>query len=301
MSTILISRNREGAFSRPDQGKKISNRRFAITFISLQGVSVLLHIGLMLILFFMQQHTFSSRKMPPSLQVDLVTYTPKLEDLLKSESKQPKKDATKKVEKRIKPKPVKKKKIKKKVVDVNPESVKTEEKKPVEKKISEPVQAEKEDDKAEEIEELEQEKIRDLLDEMREKVAEQEKLKDLLEGDEAEEEGSQGLSRGRWSNITAESIYQGIFSTMIQKKWVFNERLAKLDRNDKQIKVLVMIKILSNGELGDIWIETKSGNAFLDKSAVRAIKKAAPFPPLPKEFQRHTYEIGLRFSPKGLH
>jgi outer membrane biosynthesis protein TonB len=31
--------------------------------------------------------------------------------------------------------------------------------------------------------------------------------------------------------------------------------------------------------------------------AMRAIKKAEPFPPMPKEFSDETFEIGIRFHP----
>jgi len=282
MSTIFISSNRDATFTGSGFDGKSSDRKFFISFISLQGVSVLLHIGLLLIMIFMQQHTSFNKKMPPAVQVDLVSYSPKLGDLLKPEKKQIKKTDIKKDE----PKPIKKK--------VQP--IEKNEKTFVEKKELKPaeiLEAAKEEIK-ENVEDQEQEKIKDILSELREKVVEQEMQ------DDYEVEETQVTGYKAWKNISAQSIYNSVFSTMIQKNWVFNENLAQLDENDKTINVLVMIRILENGDLGDIWIETKSGNDFLDKSAIRAIKKAAPFPPLPKEFQRQSYEVGLLFSPKGL-
>ncbi len=292
MSTILISKNSDATFTGPGHDDKSSKRRFFLAFVSLQGVSILLHIALVLAMILTQQHVMSNRKLPPSLQVDLVSYSPKLEDLLKPEAKQTKKETSKKPAVRVKRKPKKKPVVKK----VDPISIKKEE--PIKEKKPSPaemIEAAKKNIK-EKVEEEEDNKIKDILSELRDKVIEKE-----MEDDYEEEEiQDQNPGHRKWSNSSAKSIYNGIFSTMIQKNWVFNENLARLDKNNNKINVLVMIKILENGDLGDIWIETKSGNDFLDKSALRAIKKAAPFPPLPKEFQRSSYEIGLLFSPKGL-
>ncbi|MCK5100671.1 MAG: TonB C-terminal domain-containing protein, partial [Desulfobacteraceae bacterium] len=152
------------------------------------------------------------------------------------------------------------------------------------------------EDIEERVEEQEQNKIRDILSELQEKVDEQE-MQDDYEEEETQVPDFRTWKRG---GHTATGIYHGILAATVQQNWVFNERLAKLTKNEKRLEVRVVIKIMENGDLGDIWIETKSGNDFLDKSAIRAIKKAAPFPPLPKELQLKFYVIGLRFSPKGL-
>lgn len=289
MGAVLISRDKGGTFVGPDyDGGSLGLGFFA--------VSILLHIGLLLVMTFMQQTVSFNRKMPPAVQVDLVSYSPKLEDLLKVQPKSSKKVNTKKPDVRIKPKPVKK--IVEKPVEKKIEPIKIKKKDIVKEKEPEPaeiVEATKENIK-ERVEDQEHEKIRDLLAEMREKVAEQEMYHDY----EKEEVTQKSGYRAWKKDITAINIYNGMFSTMIQQNWVFNERLAQLEKIDKKINVLVMIKIMKNGDLGDIWIETKSGNDFLDKSAERAIKKAAPFPPLPIEFPYSSYEVGLLFSPKGL-
>ena len=151
----------------------------------------------------------------------------------------------------------------------------------------------------ERVKEQEQNKIRDILSELQEKVDEQEMQDDY----EEEEAQSPDFSTWKKGGHTATGIYHGILAATVQQNWVFNERLAKLSKLSKdepRLEVRVVIKIMENGDLEDIWIETKSGNNFLDKSAIRAIKKAAPFPPLPRELQLKFYVIGLRFSPKGL-
>jgi colicin import membrane protein len=66
------------------------------------------------------------------------------------------------------------------------------------------------------------------------------------------------------------------------------------------LETLVGIKILPNGEIQDIWIDKKSGNQYLDESAIRAIQKSNPLPPLPREIGLYDYKVRFRFTPKGL-
>ena len=280
MSNIPISRYQGETLSSADFNGKASGMGLFL--------AIALHMGLLLLMIFMQQHTSYNTKLPPSIQVNLVSYSPKLEDLLKPEKKQSKKIKAKKLVKKVKPKPVKKV-IKKEIKPV-------EKKVFIEKKTPEPseiIEAAKENIN-ERVDEQEQNKIKDILSELQEKVEEQE-MSDDYEEEEVQESGYRP-----WKDISAQNIYNSIFTTKIQKNWVFNENLAQIEKSNEEINVLVMIKIMKNGDLGDIWIETKSGNDFLDKSAIRAIKKAAPFPPFPKELSAFSYEVGLLFSPKGL-
>lgn len=46
----------------------------------------------------------------------------------------------------------------------------------------------------------------------------------------------------------------------------------------------VYFKILRNGNVTDLGLEQRSGNNSLDLSALRAIRAASPFPPLPPDF-----------------
>jgi len=53
--------------------------------------------------------------------------------------------------------------------------------------------------------------------------------------------------------------------------------------------------ILGNGTLNEAGFEKPSGNRFFDESALKAIKKAAPFPPLPDWVREGSIEVGIRF------
>ena len=92
-------------------------------------------------------------------------------------------------------------------------------------------------------------------------------------------------------------IYQAEIQYRIQKNWAFSQQLAG---DNSQLEAVLAIKILRNGEIKDIWFDEKSGNAYLDDSAYKAIVKSNPLPPLPSDYMRPFYEIGLRFGPKGL-
>ena len=92
-------------------------------------------------------------------------------------------------------------------------------------------------------------------------------------------------------------IYQAEIQYQIQKNWAFSQQLAG---ENTQMEAVLAIKILRNGEIEDIWFDKKSGNAYLDDSAYKALVKSNPLPPLPKDYMRPDYKIGLRFGPKGL-
>ncbi len=96
---------------------------------------------------------------------------------------------------------------------------------------------------------------------------------------------------------SAMEVYNGLIGYHIQKNWAFSEQLA---RGQGNLETRVGIKISSNGEIIDIWIDKKSGNQYLDESAIRAIQKSNPLPPLPREIGLSDYKVGFIFTPKGL-
>jgi colicin import membrane protein len=92
-------------------------------------------------------------------------------------------------------------------------------------------------------------------------------------------------------------IYQAEIQYQIQKNWAFSQQLGG---ENTQLEAVLAIKVLRNGEIEDIWFDKKSGNAYLDDSAYKALVKSNPLPPLPKDYMGPHYKIGLRFGPKGL-
>jgi len=92
-------------------------------------------------------------------------------------------------------------------------------------------------------------------------------------------------------------IYKAEIPYHIEKNWAFSEQLTGGDTN---LIAVVVIKIMQNGEIKNIWFEKKSGNSYFDESAFKAVKKSDPLPKLPKEYLKPYYNLGLIFTPSGL-
>ena len=90
-------------------------------------------------------------------------------------------------------------------------------------------------------------------------------------------------------------IYQQEIIYHIKKNWVFSEHLAG---GSADLESRLVIEIMPNGEINDIFFETKSGNNYLDESAYKAIMKSNPLPPLPKGYS--IYHILIGFTPSGI-
>ena len=92
-------------------------------------------------------------------------------------------------------------------------------------------------------------------------------------------------------------IYKAEIPYHIEKNWAFSEQLTG---GDTDLIAVVVIKIMQNGEIKDIWFEKKSGNSYFNESAFKAVKKSNPLSELPKEYFKAYYNIGLIFTPSGL-
>ncbi|MFH1080031.1 MAG: TonB family protein [Pseudomonadota bacterium] len=61
------------------------------------------------------------------------------------------------------------------------------------------------------------------------------------------------------------------------------------------VETVINVRILRNGAVVDVGFEKRSGNGYFDDSAIRAVKKASPLPPLPSWIRGNDIEIGIRF------
>ena len=96
---------------------------------------------------------------------------------------------------------------------------------------------------------------------------------------------------------TLEEIYRYDVATRVQKNWAFSEQLAGSNKN---IRASLVFKVMPNGEIRDIFFTDRSGNAYLDDSAYKAIVKSNPVDPHPAGLRRPYVEMGLRIGPEGL-
>ncbi len=88
--------------------------------------------------------------------------------------------------------------------------------------------------------------------------------------------------------------YYSLIWAKIKEAWTIPENLIK---EMVDLETIIVIIIERNGKIQKFWFEKKSGNDLYDQMAMRAIKKAEPLPPIPKEFNEKTLEIGIRFFP----
>ncbi len=106
-----------------------------------------------------------------------------------------------------------------------------------------------------------------------------------------------GSARGVSANPRAvETRFQNYYNTIskrVREEWVFPPEVDEGER----LEAIVTITIKEDGSLKKVELESTSGNVFFDRSVLRAVRKAAPFPPLPKEYPGNEMEIGIRFRP----
>jgi len=88
--------------------------------------------------------------------------------------------------------------------------------------------------------------------------------------------------------------YYSMIWAKIKEGWTLPENLAK-EKTD--LETIIVVVIERDGGIQKAWFEKKSGNALYDQMAMRALRKAEPLPPIPREFSDTTFEIGIRFHP----
>ncbi len=86
--------------------------------------------------------------------------------------------------------------------------------------------------------------------------------------------------------------YYNMIWAKIKEAWTIPENLFGGMVN---LETVIVIIIERDGKIQECWFEKKSGDDLYDQMAMRAIKKAEPLPPIPREFNEKTIEIGIRF------
>jgi TonB family protein len=92
-------------------------------------------------------------------------------------------------------------------------------------------------------------------------------------------------------------MYYNLLWERIRSVWVLPEATFG---GKKNLETIIAIRIAKDGQIEDIQFEKKSGNPYLDESALRAIKKANPLPPLPPGIETDKFDVGVRFNPSDL-
>ena len=170
--------------------------------------------------------------------------------------------------------------------------------KPIEK--AKPIEKPKKDDIVEKVRKTQKEKesskrLQEALEEIRKKAALDE-IKKRMARKEREEERSAAITSAK-ASLEMESKLNDYYSlvwTKIKGVWTIPENLLKVTVD---LETVIVVIIERDGKIQKFWFEKKSGNAVYDQSAMRAVRKAEPLPPIPKELGENTLEIGIRFFP----
>jgi protein TonB len=89
------------------------------------------------------------------------------------------------------------------------------------------------------------------------------------------------------------SYYLSAIERKVSENW-----LSAAGGRDGGISCVVYFRLSRNGRVSDLRVETPSGSSHFDRSALRAVKSAEPFPPLPRAFGESWLGIHFTFTQK---
>lgn len=104
-----------------------------------------------------------------------------------------------------------------------------------------------------------------------------------------------GGSRGSVRDMDQVEVYQAEVAVQLKNNWVFSEKMAGQTQG---LESRLVMKILPDGSITEVWFEKRSGNSYLDESAYRTVMKSDPLPPLPDGYPYYHLMVG--FTPSGL-
>lgn len=143
-----------------------------------------------------------------------------------------------------------------------------------------------------------QDSLAKALERMKEQVDEQSRDRADQEQAETGDGGTgDGGGAGNFGELTPVAQYELEIMRIIQSNWALSSQLAGQLTNMQSILV---IKVMPDGEIKDVWFEEKSGNTHLDDSSHKAILKSNPLPPLPAGYTGPFLTVGIVFTPSGV-
>jgi TonB family protein len=95
----------------------------------------------------------------------------------------------------------------------------------------------------------------------------------------------------RPADIRFRAYYNQIIAR-VTAAWILPDGIAAAD---SKLVTVIGLRISTSGVIEKQWILRGSGNIYYDQTAIRAIKKASPLPPLPVEMREETHDVGIRF------
>jgi colicin import membrane protein len=105
-------------------------------------------------------------------------------------------------------------------------------------------------------------------------------------------QGQQGTADGN----ARLNDYYGVIWSRIKSQWALPGGILP----KSALESVVHVRILRNGSLMDIYLDKRSGNTYFDNSALRAVTKSNPLPPLPAWYRESSLDVGIRFHSSEL-
>ncbi len=90
--------------------------------------------------------------------------------------------------------------------------------------------------------------------------------------------------------------YIALVWARVKGNWTLPQALMPKDG----VETIIDVRISRSGALEHIGFEKRSGYQYFDDSALNAVKKSTPFPPLPSYITSNHIEIGIRFHSREL-
>lgn len=100
-----------------------------------------------------------------------------------------------------------------------------------------------------------------------------------------------GTSATSAESQSRQNDYNRFVWSKVKKNWTMPPAL--MPKNN--VEAIIEIRIAQSGAVEHIGFEKHSGNRYFDESALRAVKKSIPFPPLSGWVPSRSIEIGIRF------
>jgi TonB family protein len=92
------------------------------------------------------------------------------------------------------------------------------------------------------------------------------------------------------------NAYYAMIWSRIKRGWALPQGILPGD----VLETVIDVTILRNGAVTEVNFEKRSGNRFFDESALKAIRKASPFPPMPAWIGEASLGVGIRFHSSEL-
>ena len=89
------------------------------------------------------------------------------------------------------------------------------------------------------------------------------------------------------------SYYLAAIERKVSQNW-----FSGVSSGAEGLSCLVFFRLRRDGRVEDVRVEQSSGNTYFDRSAMRAVRSAAPFPPLPRAFTDNYLGIHFTFVQK---